>query len=293
MINKLKKGWRSLHINDEFINLSARYALSKKQFKLVDRYDYIPNLILIGSQKCGTTSLYNYLNAHPDIYMSEPIKESGFFIFDEWAKSYWKEKGLKIRSKKELVQKHMITEDFFGQKYFGDASTYYTQDNRVFDFDIPRKIKNESPNAKLLYLIRNPFARIVSTYYHMKKFWDYTHSLDHFIESSQSAINTSLYNDQIKPYWRIFNNNLKIIQFEDLITQPSQIMGDIFDFLELDANVQIEFKVHNRTSPNNSQKFSKKNFENLYPIFIDQQELLRSEYQLNLDWDLKENTWTQ
>ena len=70
-------------------------------------------------------------------------------------------------------------------------------------------------------------------------------------------------------------------------------MGDIFDFLELDANVQIEFKVHNRTSPNNSQKFSKKNFENLYPIFIDQQELLRSEYQLNLNWDLKENTWTQ
>ena len=99
--------------------------------------------------KCGTTSLHNYLNLHPEIYMQEE-KELDYFIEKRnykkglnWYKSKFNSKNSKI---------------------LGESSPYYTK-YPLFK-DVPKNIFNLIPDIKMIYIVRDPITRLISHYKH-------------------------------------------------------------------------------------------------------------------------------
>ena len=104
-----------------------------------------PNLFLIGAPKSGTTSLYEYLNGHPDIYMS-PHKEPFYFSPD-------------IRGGPRENYRYPEDEDKYlalfadatSEKWLGEASTRYVYSRRA-----PELVKAFSPDARIVAMFRNP-----------------------------------------------------------------------------------------------------------------------------------------
>ena len=107
-----------------------------------------PNLIILGSQKSGTTSLHNYLNKHPDIFMSH-FKEPGYFLD--------KNNTIVENTSRNKIRLNLTDEELLcilrigykGEKYFGESSTYYSM-SPIIGSEVPENIKKASPNANIL-----------------------------------------------------------------------------------------------------------------------------------------------
>jgi len=184
-----------------------------------------PNLIIIGSQKCGTTSLHAYLNHHPEIAMSD-TKELNFFSYP----TTW-ERGVK-----------WYESQFQGiGNIRGEASPSYTM-YPVF-LDVPNRMHSVIPDAKLIYIVRDPIDRIISHYLHQ---W-YRNRVDGAFQDLfsdltnkkvQHFINTSRYHMQLSKYLDYFDmSRISVISLEDLYASPEQTLGNIFRFLEIDDKV--------------------------------------------------------
>jgi hypothetical protein len=127
----MRSFYRSLHVDSNWIRLGYNRRFNKATGKLINISSRSPNLLIIGSQKCGTTSLFFYLKKHPQIAESTPFKEPGYFIFDNWARDFWKRtKNIHLRSKQQL-KAHYMSKNLTDQKYFMDASTYYTHNSKM------------------------------------------------------------------------------------------------------------------------------------------------------------------
>ena len=107
----------------------------------------LPNFIIIGSQKSGTTSVYNILKNHPSFYFPDQ-KEINFFFHDSLY-----EKGVKHYS-------NLFTGSDKNKVIIGEASPGY-----ICHPDSPQRIKKHIPNAKMLLILRNPIERAYSQYW--------------------------------------------------------------------------------------------------------------------------------
>lgn len=294
MIDRLKTLFRNIHLDKENIKLNSNYRLNKKTFKIANVSKRVPNLILIGSQKCGTTSLYYYLSKHPEIAITSPFKESGYFCFYNDIQHYWKEQGFNITSKKKLLNTYM-KETLSAQKYFLDASTYYTQEIYQLKANIAQNIKNESPNSKILYIIRNPFQRLISVYYHMLRSnhnTNHLNNLDDCVNWGTNFVETSLYYNRLKQYLDIFDKDqILILQLENLTRNPQQELNKVMNFLDIDLFTFDDFKAQNQNKLKRKETFSKETYLKLYPLFSHQKKLLEQHLNLTVNWDLSEEKW--
>ena len=113
-----------------------------------------PNLFILGAAKCGTTTLHSYLIAHKEIFMSE-IKELGFFVPEF---SY---------QPKELSWYLSLFEQAENYRYIGESSTHYT---KVPFYDgVAERVYMFAPEARLIYIVRDPIERAISHYWHNTK----------------------------------------------------------------------------------------------------------------------------
>lgn len=159
--NRIHSTWLKAHLGKETLDLY--FGCLNRRTLTFQRYSTIsPNLCIIGSQKCGTSSLAHYLSFHKDIQSSSPHKEPGFFCFNEWAREYWAKKGKQYSSKESLLRKGMLS-GYCGQKYLLDSTTRYTLATSSSTYRIPEKVAKAE--AKCLYIIRNPIERIISSYH--------------------------------------------------------------------------------------------------------------------------------
>ena len=107
-----------------------------------------PNLFIVGAPKCGTTSLYEYLRRHPDVFFPK-IKEPNFFAQD-----------LEIRSYPDIVSSEdflALYKDVKTESILGDASQFH-----LFSKQAARKIKEFNPDSKIIIMIREPASMIHS-----------------------------------------------------------------------------------------------------------------------------------
>lgn len=183
----------------------------------------LPNLIIIGAMKCGTTSLHSYLDLHPEIQMSNP-KELDFFNDDE---KY--NKGLSWYS------------DFFkdGYKYNGESSVNYSK--RHSYPSVPSRIKSDlGKDIKLIYVVRDPVDRFQSNFTDSKTYGHIPsgYSINEFIENTlehNPLIKTSMYYYQIENYLSHFDlKNMFFLKAEDLKKSPQATLDRVFDFLGLE-----------------------------------------------------------
>jgi len=187
-----------------------------------------PNLFVIGAMKSGSTTLHELLGAHPDICMSEP-KEPCFFVDPDvlkevwpemWARGYWRseEAYLALFSAKPTA------------RYFGESSTDYSKRPEIDG--VVNRIAAFSPEARLLYIMRDPVERTISHYWHMVEHRGETRAPIKAIRDDPRYTNVSNYAMQLEPYIRRFGRGrLYTLTFEALTGDPQATMRGVFDWL--------------------------------------------------------------
>jgi hypothetical protein len=105
-----------------------------------------PNFFIVGAPKTGTTSLYEYIEGHPDVFMS-PVKEPNFFspdVMGPHRRSRWKYPD-------EMDGYLTLYEEARSEKVVGEASTSY-----LVSHVAPQAVSEVAPEAKILVMVRNP-----------------------------------------------------------------------------------------------------------------------------------------
>ncbi|MEO0533205.1 MAG: sulfotransferase [Cyanobacteria bacterium P01_A01_bin.123] len=190
----------------------------------------LPNLLIIGAMKSGTTSLHYYLDLHPEICMSR-AKELNFFIEEfNWNQGV------------QWYRSH-----FLGQaKIYGESSPNYTRYPKWKG--VPHRIFSVIPETKLIYLVRDPIERIISHYIHF-----YSNNMENrSIDEALAKFDGNLYVDrskyffQLEQYFSYFSNaNILILTSEELLNYPQKTMKKVFQFLEVDDSFQFKFRAKN------------------------------------------------
>ena len=187
-----------------------------------------------------------------------------------------------------------MAQGYKGEKYFGDSSVHYTMGNRAERFSIPNKIYQYNSSAKFIYIIRNPFDRIISQYnnYHTQN-----GSLEQELKRDELLIETSKYYTQLKRFEKFFpKSSIKLILYDDLIKNTNSTLDDIFNFLNLSAvSVSKKFPRSNKTSRKKVIHFSEESYDYLKPIFENEIEQLKRVYNIDVrdKWDLSKDRWTK
>ncbi len=204
------------------------------------------NLLIVGAQKAGTTSLHYALNQHPDIFMTNPIKEPGYFLPFEVMKHYFKQRGIQLKSKQHFFEYHLL-KGYEGEQYFGESSTFYTTkewstEKLVFN------IFNYNSQIKIIYICRNRVERIISHFYH-EQAKNKQLRFEDFLENEE-AFEISCYYKRILPFFQVFDNQqILLLNFEKVIKNPQKWMNTIFKFLNIDEIITFNnFPFLNKSS---------------------------------------------
>jgi hypothetical protein len=199
----------------------------------------LPDFIIIGAQRCGTTSLYNYMADHPGV-ASAFLKETHFFD---------------IHFAKGLSWYRAHFPFAWGQRrpVVGEATPYY-----LFYPHAPHRVRDTVPGAKLIVLLRNPADRAYSHYHHEVSTGVETASFEEALKREESTLPgetarvvadegyrsfahfhysylaRGIYVDQIHPWTKLFDKeHLLIIKSEDFYADPAAVVGQVFRFLDL------------------------------------------------------------
>ena len=176
----------------------------------------LPNLIIIGAMKCATSSLHYYLGLHPEIWMSRE-KEINFFSFDD----HW-------RRGRNWYRTHFRN----GYTINGEASPSYTWYPRRPH--APSRMHALIPEARLIYLVRDPLARIVSHYLHACSVGNEQRPLEEALDDLRDNfyLYPSFYHLQLERYLRFYHpERVLVVQAETLRDRRAETLRRIFRFL--------------------------------------------------------------
>ena len=211
----------------------------------------MPNFLIVGAAKSGTTSLYHYLNQHPDIFMPK-WKELSFFSRDPFGP---------LHKVKKPEYYYKVFAKARNQSAVGEASTSY-----LYDESAPRQIKKLLGTIKIIIVLRNPVDMAYSLYNHQVRKEGET------LKTFESALavegnrrkniifrkkcygwhanyyyyQRGLYFKQVKRYLDAFGkDNVLIFLFDELIRNAVAVTHKAFRFLGVDDTIVPVIKVHN------------------------------------------------
>ncbi len=187
----------------------------------------LPNFLIIGSQKAGTTSLYRILKQHPQIFMPEKKEINFFFKEDEYAR------GAKAYAAHFSDSANRLAR--------GEASPGY-----ICHPEAPKRIHALLPQAKLILTVREPIQRAVSQYWDNRRHLNEPHTFaecvalylsDNYRPDQIGYFSRGVYMRYIRRYLKYFpRENLLILPFEEMRANPVSFYRRIFNFLEVDEN---------------------------------------------------------
>lgn len=208
-----------------------------------------PNLIIPGFPKSGTSSLFDYLCQHPDVY-KPTIKEPHTYAFDSRYNLRFSERG--------DYNFYKLYTDSYKFKYVPDASSVYMISDKAL-----KRIKNDNAeNLKIIIIARDPIERIFSHYnwlrmlgYEQATFKDEINlnnqhkfkAENHIKGNYKNYLEFSFYGAQLKRCIDTFDKrNILIIPMERLKKEFDQIFSEIFDFLDIKP-IHVNKAVKNKT----------------------------------------------
>jgi len=209
---------------------------------------YYRYLIIAGTTKAGTTSLFNWLAKHPEVSASFR-KETNYFLDKEWGNP-------SVYRYEDGIEKYGVNYRYSsGEKLYIEASPEY-----LYSPGTPLKIFNSLPKAKILFILRDPVSRLISWYKFAKQIGIISPNLtfdDFIIQQGQNTgsikpniLEQGLYSKYLARYFEIFDSNrVKVIFFEELSGNPLEVMKDICIFCEIDPEFynNFQFEVFNKT----------------------------------------------
>ena len=225
----------------------------KEGLKLLDGMS-LPNFMCLGAAKSGTTTLYDILRQHPDIYMPS-FKEPHFFDIPANFSN-----GIKWYSDTYFVKTN--------KKIIADFTPSY-----FFDHNAPKRIFNSlGDKIKFLVVLRNPVDRAYSHYLHSRRdhhenedfeeslkleanrLSKYQENLDYLSYLRHSYVNQGLYSEMAKRYLKYYSlDNFLFINFEDeLLKEKDLTIQKILDFLEIDRSILLNTNI--RSNPSSKER---------------------------------------
>jgi hypothetical protein len=185
-----------------------------------------PESYLIGAQKAGTTTLAYLLNQHPQITIGQ-TKEPHFFT-DNWRK------GLDWYRKQFPESANTICMDASTSYSMAPLTEGWKHRNpRVYE-DIPAKVHSVSPDAKFIYLLRDPVDRTYSGYWHDVRMGVRNEEFRTTLQSNPFYLDVSDYHGQLLRWLNYFPlSSFHCVLFEELKERPLQVVDECLAFLGL------------------------------------------------------------
>lgn len=173
-----------------------------------------PNFLYIGTDKAGSTWIYDYLCIHPEVYVPN-TKE--LFFFDKYYSRGW-----------DWYISHFKNTDTF--KAIGEVSHDY-----IFNEQAAQRIKYHIPKVKLLCSFRNPIDRAVSQYLHMYRVGLVNLKVELNLKKYPNILTNSLYSSHLESYKYHFpKKSICILDFNILNTNPRSFVTQICKYLGID-----------------------------------------------------------
>jgi len=198
----------------------------------------LPDFLIIGAARCGTTSLYEYLRAHPNIYLPKNKRPEPHFFYKE--AEYVK--GLA----------------YYSDKYFKDVDTHLkageASTSNIYKPIAAQRINKHLPQVKLILMLRNPIERAFSSYKFTLKNGIESLSFNQAIRKEQERLNNpesdfhaeikpfayidrGRYCQQIKNLFKFFTRNqVHIILFDNFNRNSQKEVSNVFKFLDIDSS---------------------------------------------------------
>jgi hypothetical protein len=199
----------------------------------------LPNFLIIGSQKAGTTSLYHVLRGHPQIFMPERKEVNYFFLQSEY------DRGVEVYNNQfaDSNSQHIAV---------GEASPGY-----ICHPMAPSRIERLLPGVKLILTVRHPVDRAYSQYWDNRRSLSEYHTFEQVVEIALEStyhperlgyFSRGTYIQYINRYLDLFpRENLLVLVFEELHNSPEAFYRQVFEFLGVDADF---------TSPAMTERFN-------------------------------------
>lgn len=203
----------------------------------------LPNFIIIGAAKSGTTALYRYLNEHPQIFVTDP-KEPKFFAY-EGERVRFRGPGDREKNSRmvtRLDEYQALFAGVNGERAIGEASAAYLYVPKAAE-----RIKHYVPQAKLFALLRNPADRAYSAYVHLirdgrETILDFDKALQKEAERIRRNYhnlwhyrNVGFYYEQVKRYFDLLGRNqLRVFLYDEFKSDPLRVVKEVFQVLGVD-----------------------------------------------------------
>jgi hypothetical protein len=225
----------------------------------------LPDVLVIGGQRCGTSSLYKYLGRHPNIVPSLR-KEVDYLTFEYWRGEDWYRGHFPLTTRRALAARA-------GRAFV----TFEATPDYLFDPRAPVRAKELLPEAKLIALLRNPAERAVSQYHHNRRL---EHEPLDLLEALQAEgerldgemerleadpryralplrryayVGRGLYAEQLARWLEVYpREQLLVVRFDALIQQPVETLARIQEFIGVPGWQPPEFRNHSYTASGTS-----------------------------------------
>lgn len=211
----------------------------------------LPNFLVIGAAKSGTTSLHFYLAQHPQVFMC-PVKEPGFFAFegeDSQRKDPWRAGGIH-----PVITDLHTYQSLFGevtdQAAIGEVSPAYLVRPKACE-----RIQHYIPHARLIAVLRNPIERAYSAFLMQRLYSDRpvadfaqlikTKALArHAGVTGETRIDAGFYYQHLRRYYDRFSpGQMRIYLYEDLKEKALSTLQDMFAFLQINETFQPDTSI--------------------------------------------------
>jgi hypothetical protein len=217
----------------------------------------MPNFMILGAAKAGTTSLHAYLNQHPQIFLS-PLKEPNFFAYGDAPSPALQGPGA------DLIRRNAVmTQDRYERLFDGVAQEIAIGEASVTNL-WPRaceRIKAYAPSARLIAILRQPTDRAYSHFLHNRKLG--VEPLTDFAAALADEDNRlrrnwppplcyrfmSHYAADLQNYLVLFpREQLRIYLYDDFVAQPLSMLQEMYGFLGVDASFASDLRVRYNTA---------------------------------------------
>lgn len=215
------------------------------------RPELLPDFIIGGAMKCGTTTLHAILNQHPNIQIAH--NELGFFDMDNILNHpdfNFFDRKTQTWTVQSLDKNPELSWNWYQAQFeklrkegaiLGEDSTTYLTSSLAAE-----RIFKQPKAIKMIFVLRHPTQRTISNYLHALKSGRAIYTLEDTLRfDPRSIMQRSKYREQLEDYYKLIPyERIKVLLFEDLITNPEACISEVCDFLGVDFN-RVDTKAFN------------------------------------------------